>query len=169
MITSEFSRTVSLDTILDPTTIHFEATADECIALSKRLQVCVHNLVSDVTIEPSVGGKSHMIQGKLTARLEQTCAVTLEPIQNNITATFKVFFTPHVYAETIIMEDEDQEFYDDPAIDIGEIIAQYLCLNIDQAPRQEGAVIANEESAPAEEPKNKPFANLNQKLGLDKK
>ena len=62
------------------------------------------------------------------------------------------------------MEEEDQEFYDNPEIDVGEIVAQYLCLNIDQNPRSEGSQIPPEETVLGEEPKNNPFANLNQKL-----
>jgi uncharacterized metal-binding protein YceD (DUF177 family) len=168
MITPEFSRTLSLDTITDPISIHFEATLDECEALSQRLQVTVHSLIADITVEPSLGGKSHVIQGNLKAQVEQTCALTLEMLQTPVDAVFKTFFTPHAFAETIVMEEEDQEFYDAPEIDVGEVITQYLCLNIDQSPRREGVQIAAEETVLEEEPKNNPFANLSQKLGLDK-
>ena len=167
MITPEFSRTLSLETIADSTTIHFEATQEECIALSQRLQVRIQSLHADLTIAPSFGGKSHVIEGSFKAHIEQICAVTLDPIQTPVDATFKTFFTPHTMAETLVMEEEDQEFYTTPEIDVGEVIAQYLCLNIDQNPRREGAHMPAQEAPLEEQQKNHPFAHLSQKLGMD--
>lgn len=107
--------------------------------------------------------------GRVTARVGQTCVVTLEPIENEIDEPVEALFVPEEELEAITeaMDKEAEgtgEMADAPepivgsAIDIGKLAADALFLAIDPYPRKPDAHF--EPPAVAEDPADHPFAAL---------
>jgi uncharacterized metal-binding protein YceD (DUF177 family) len=116
----------------------------------------------DVTWEKD--GEGVVISGPLKAQLTQTCVVTLEPLETVIDAPTRVRYR-HVPDE----EDQDWEFSPDAPdqpeiivegiIDLGEMVAQQLALEIDPFPRAPG-VPYQDVSTDKEEGRPHPFSAL---------
>jgi uncharacterized metal-binding protein YceD (DUF177 family) len=118
------------------------------------------------------GGRVH-VKGQLTARIGQTCVVTLEPVENDIDEEIDLIFAP---AEQIIEmtehfggDDDDVETGEaelpEPAepivngiIDLGRLATDVLFLAIDPYPRKPGAIF--EQQITAADPEDHPFAAL---------
>jgi uncharacterized metal-binding protein YceD (DUF177 family) len=116
------------------------------------------------------GGRVH-VAGHLTARIGQTCVVTLDPIENDIDEEIDILFAP---AEQIaemaddLIDDEleagDSELSEPPEqivngiIDLGRLATDVLFLAIDPYPRKSGAVF--EPQMTEADPVDHPFAAL---------
>jgi uncharacterized metal-binding protein YceD (DUF177 family) len=118
------------------------------------------------------GGRVHVV-GQLTARVGQTCVVTLEPIENDIDEEIDLIFGP---AEQVVEMAEDFDDDDDEVemgeaevpeptepivngiIDLGRLATDVLFLAIDPYPRKSGAVF--EPQITASDPEDHPFAAL---------
>ena len=124
------------------------------------------NAVFDVTRR----GGGLRVAGRITARVAQTCVVTLEPIENAIDEEVELLFSPDapvvpegdegVHHETVGHTAEEQE-PPEPliggAIDLGAIASEFLMLGIDPYPRKAGA----EFTPPARDTEGEhPFAAL---------
>ncbi len=141
-----------------------EATADERqrIAESLDLLACA-SLIVRYGIKPR-GSGHYRLAGTLTARVEQSCVVTLEPLTNDISESFSVDFWPEnalpAQAGGLIdVHDEpDMEPIADDQIDAGRIIFECFANGIDLFPRKPGA--AFEAPEPAPEKTEGPFAAL---------
>lgn len=107
--------------------------------------------------------------GRVTARIGQTCVVTLEPIESDIDETIDVIFAPpsqQPISSTPApdVEGDLDEIPDPPepivggAIDLGRLAADFLFLGIDPYPRKPDAVF--ERPVIAEDPEDHPFAAL---------
>jgi len=107
--------------------------------------------------------------GRVTARVGQTCVVTLEPIENQIDEAIDVLFVPEgeVAAVTRALDKEAEgtgEMADAPepitggVIDMGKLAADALFLAIDPYPRKAG--VHFEPPAAAEDASDHPFAAL---------
>lgn len=107
------------------------------------------------------------LQGTLDARVEQACVVTLDPVDSTIHATFERRFLP---ADMIDPDGDAEEVFVDPEgedppepltheLDLGEIVAEELALNLDPYPRKPGISFEEKPEAPPE-PKANPFAKL---------
>jgi hypothetical protein len=102
------------------------------------------------------------ITGQVSATVGQTCVVTLEPIDSEVTEAFDVVFKPpHVAVageEVSAGPDTDEiEPLIDGMIDLGALAAEFLILGIDPYPRKAGAVF---QSPPTNEPAGGAFAAL---------
>jgi hypothetical protein len=93
------------------------------------------------------GAKIH-VTGHVSARVTQTCVVTLEPIESNVEEAVDVLFAPGA-AETAQPETvaygadpndskEPPEPLIDGALDIGALATEFLVLGIDPHPRKAG-------------------------------
>ena len=113
-------------------------------------------------------GRVH-VTGRVSAKVAQTCVVTLEPIENLIDEPIDVLFAPADQVEAIIKAMEaapetEEETPDPPepieggAIDLGKLAADALFLGIDPYPRKPDAVF--EPPAVEEDPDSHPFAAL---------
>lgn len=120
----------------------------------------------DVT--PEIDGRVS-VAGKVTARVEQTCVISLDPFENEVDETIAVDFAPPaqipVSAKSIQKEQgEDTEIPDAPepivngAIDLGQLALEFLILGIDPYPRKPGVAFAPPEVP--EDPEEHPFAAL---------
>lgn len=80
------------------TAIHFEADPAECAALAERFNVPkVLSLRADLTVRRA---GLIVLEGTFSARLIQTCVVSLEDFETTLSAPFKVFFDPALNTKT---------------------------------------------------------------------
>ena len=113
------------------------------------------------------GGRVH-VAGKLSARIGQTCVVTLDPIENEIDEQIEVMFAPDEQippADLVADEDAGEGELPEPpepivggVIDLGRFATDALFLAIDPYPRKLGAVF--EPHVAATDPEDHPFAAL---------
>jgi len=106
------------------------------------------------------------VSGTVSARVRQTCAVTLEPLDSDIAETVDLVFLPQdqAAASTAASHEVAPDAPDPPepivdgVLDLGAIATEFLILGIDPYPRKPGAVFASQE--PAEDAAAHPFAAL---------
>lgn len=116
------------------------------------------------------GAAGLRVEGELSAIVGQTCVVTLEPIENEISESIDLAFSPTVGAsampesgETVMTfsEAEPPELLVGGSVDLGAIVVEFLMLGIDPYPRKPGVVFETPaEEAEAEERVASPFAAL---------
>jgi Large ribosomal RNA subunit accumulation protein YceD len=119
----------------------------------------------DVT--PISEGRVHVV-GRASARIGQTCVVTLDPIDNAVDEAIDLIFAPasqiRELAESIDDTEGDAEIPDPPEpivggfIDLGRVATDALFLGIDPYPRKPDAVF--EPPAAPVDPEDHPFAAL---------
>jgi hypothetical protein len=120
----------------------------------------------DVT--PEREGRIHVV-GRASARIGQTCVVSLDPIESDIDEAIDVVFAPESQIPQLSdlvddAEDSDIEIPDPPEpivngmIDLGRVATDALYLAIDPYPRKPGVVF--EPPAAAQDPEDHPFAAL---------
>lgn len=106
-------------------------------------------------------GSGVRVVGFVKATVEQTCVVTLEPMQTEIDeAVDLVFMPPGPEDSAPGPEGEDgdpPEVLHGGAIDLGAVAIEFLLLGIDPYPRRQGAVFQSPQS---DEPADSPFAAL---------
>ena len=128
----------------------------------------------DVT--PTSGGRVH-VEGRVRARVGQTCVVTLDPIESDIDEPIDLIFAPPEQIPQLAdLVDEaaesDAEIPDPPepiengVIDLGRLATDALFLGLDPYPRRADAVF--EPPIVAAAPEDHPFAAL-KALQLDAK
>jgi uncharacterized metal-binding protein YceD (DUF177 family) len=107
-------------------------------------------------------GAGIAVSGRVRARVEQTCVVTLEPIENAIDEAIDVVFAPASGAEPAAAQavdaaEETAEALIAGKIDLGALATEFLMLGIDPYPRQAGAEFV---PLKADESGHHPFAAL---------
>lgn len=135
------------------------ASPAECAALAARFMIpAVEALEATIRLAPEPGG-SIRATGRLTARVVQTCVVTLDPVTQEVDAPIELRFLPDEAALSEDPEGPDEIVFDHGVIDLGEAVAEQLSLALDPYPRTPGASLPEPEEAPAPEKPN-PFAAL---------
>jgi uncharacterized metal-binding protein YceD (DUF177 family) len=155
-MTPEFSRAVLIASIREGAHRVVEATATERDAVAVRLGLAaVCHLHCAFDLYPASAGVVGAT-GKLLARIAQTCVVSLEPFEADITEDFQVRFVP-AGAETndFDLEADDEIPYQGAAIDLGEAAVEQLALALEPFPRKPGAALPE-----APEEASGPFAAL---------
>jgi Large ribosomal RNA subunit accumulation protein YceD len=123
------------------------------------------------------GGGRFQVEGRVRARIGQTCVVTLDPIENEIDEAIDLIFAPPEQIPELsdLIDDaaESSEEIPDPPepiengfIDLGRLATDALFLGVDPYPRRPDAVF--EPPAVAADPEDHPFAAL-KALQLDAK
>jgi uncharacterized metal-binding protein YceD (DUF177 family) len=123
---------------------------------------------ASLDVTPQGGGRFH-VQGRVRARVGQTCVVTLEPIESDIDETIDLTFAPpEQIPELATLVDDaaasDVEIPDPPEpiengiIDLGRVATDALFLGVDPYPRRSEAVF--EPPVAPEDPEDHPFAAL---------
>ena len=107
-------------------------------------------------------GASVRVTGQVNAQVEQTCVVTLEPIESEVKEFVDLKFAPSRVAEpksetTGAGEEEPPEPLSGGKVDLGAIATEFLLLGIDPYPRKAGAEFSPLKS---EDGSAKPFAAL---------
>jgi uncharacterized metal-binding protein YceD (DUF177 family) len=145
------------------------ATAAERASVAARLEVVSCEALT-ARFDIRATGKGHYrLAGNVTAKLMQTCVVTLEPIAQTAEGTFGVEFWP---PGSVPEQGEDEvealsaaeiEPIEHGLIDAGRIVFEALSASVDPYPRQAGAEFQAAELDGPDAPAGGPFAAL-QKL-----
>jgi uncharacterized metal-binding protein YceD (DUF177 family) len=144
---NEFSRLITLDKIsMAETSRHIVADPQERAALADRFDLkALDRLEADLRLRRT-GANVIRVQGDLTADVVQSCVVSLAPVPATVEVDFELFFSEDVGASSaeLVME-YDQDDPPEPVtggqIDLGEVVAEQLGLNLDPYPRAAGAVL----------------------------
>lgn len=126
------------------TDITVEANTGECSALASRMDLpLIHALTCRFHLRPD--GNAVVAHGHLTARVVQTCVVSLDDFEATIEERFLVRFVPSGTEN----EDDDPDSvdeipYEGHIIDLGEAAAEQLGLALDPYPRMVGAELPEE-------------------------
>nr|WP_194300873.1 DUF177 domain-containing protein [Acetobacter oeni] len=159
-----------------PREITVEATSAECARVARRLDIpAVASLTCRYRLSPQPRG-AIMAEGALTARLMQTCVMTLDDFEDVIAERFVIRFVP----VSEFREDQSGDYegideipYDGDSVDLGEAAVEQLALDLDPYPRRPGVgypagVTADKDLSPdtvsslPDEPVRRPFAGLAQ-------
>lgn len=156
----EMSRLVPLGAIPDSgREEHVVATPAECAALATRLMIpAIEALDAWLRLVPEPGGAIRAT-GRLSARVVQTCVVTLDPVVQQVDAPLDLRFRPLGQALSDDPEGPDEMEMEGSALELGEAVAEQLSLALDPYPRTPGASLPELEDAPEEQRPN-PFAAL---------
>jgi hypothetical protein len=117
----------------------------------------------DATFDVARSGHDGLrVSGQVSATVGQTCVVTLEPIESELTEMFDLIFKPPHGplggAETRYgIDSEETEPLNDGTVDLGAIATEFLLLGVDPYPRKPGAVF---QPPPSDEPGGSAFAAL---------
>ncbi|MEK7246115.1 MAG: DUF177 domain-containing protein, partial [Pseudomonadota bacterium] len=129
------------------------------------------SLAATVSLARNVTGDVSL-SGRFKAEVVQACVVTLEPVRTTIEARFVRFYSPSAPSSAETLDeifvdpeaDEPPESLDGGFVDVGEVVAEALGLEIDPFPRAPGAVFAAASPEPPEAAinleKSGPFAVL---------
>lgn len=157
-IINEWSHFVVVDDLGEAgVRVKMSPNAQQKTDLARRLDIAaVEDIAADLMVSPSKGGIIH-VAGKFTAKIEQTCVVTLEPLHNVIEEEIDAWFSDQeqmvsfakvkkeqqvkkAHAEVEVLDEaEDPEAVINGRIDLGELVTQHLSLAIDPYPHKEGA------------------------------
>lgn len=168
----EFSRPISIDA-LDDGDNRFDISADdeEREALARRFDILsIERLEASLRLVPGMGGIRIDLHGTITADIHQACVITLKPVPTTIEAAFDRAFGPQdSYSPgTEIMISPDEDDPPDPiisgTIDVGEVVAEELSLQLNPFPRSADAAFdgysSDGDGASIDEPIEGPFARL---------
>ena len=128
------------------------ATLEECAAVAQRLGL---NAVNDISFDLEVFQTSdrdlYEVIGQTSMTAKRTCSVTNDPFDDITQAAIQELFTPNpkkatndeddIEADTDVV---DIELIENDAIDLGDLVVQYLAMELDPSPRsrEANAVIA---------------------------
>ncbi len=162
----EFSHTIEAETVSEvPRTIEIGADETERRKLAGRFGLARLDRLSAVVTLSRRAGVIHA-DGRLDAKVTQSCVVTGDPLPARIDIPFSVRFVPDAY--TAADQDEFELSADDcdtlpvegGKIDLGELAAETLALALDPFPRSKNADAAAQEIGLAGEADAGPFAGL---------
>jgi uncharacterized metal-binding protein YceD (DUF177 family) len=158
----EFSRLLQVDRI--PAKGSFEklsAEPKECVALAKRYGIpAVHSLRTAFRATPWRGG-GVKVAGEVTAEIDQVSVVSLETFTSTETFEVERYFMPQGKASSN-EEDIDIDEIINGEIDLGEVAAETVGLELEPYPRKPGEAFEGFEDEPEEAgpAKVSPFAVL---------
>lgn len=167
----EFSRPLSIEGIIpDKTRLEsIEATPAECEALARRFDLqSLSGLKAKVKILRVSEGNILRVEGDFEADVIQTCVVSLQGVPADVKGHFDTYFTEdgkEVFEGDDELDTDLEEAFPDLVInngqlDIGELVAQYLALDLDPYPRAPGVSLAAQMSELGGDTKNRPFTVL---------
>ncbi len=128
------------------TVVEIAADAGERAALARRFGVAgIESLAATVRLERD--GDAVRLSAHFVADVVQSCVVTLEPVASRIAQDFGALFAPAAEAvgtvEVAAVGDDDlAEPLSGDTIDLGEVVAENLGLNLDPYPRRGGVVFS---------------------------
>src|SRR5262245_4772605 len=108
----------------------------------------------------------YKLAGELTAVVEQSCVVTLEPVRSELAETYAATYWPPEAmpapskGQVALDAEPDPEPIVDGSIDVGRIVFESLAAGIDPFPRVPGAVFEGPLSTPQAQRPESPFAVL---------
>jgi len=161
----EYSRIVRVSEFGNGSRVHsLSATPAERAALARRFGLRALTLLdASVRIMPEAAGC--LVTGTIVADLVQPCAATAEDVPAHIETEFSVRFLRGLDAideEELELSEADCDLLplEDERIDLGEVVAQTLALNLDPYPRVPDADARLREMGVLSEGEAGPFAAL---------
>jgi hypothetical protein len=167
-----FRRPMAVDQLQRDAETPFRVSADpdELLELAQYLDVDrIDRLSLAGFISPSADG-GWRVRGRLVAKLEQTCVVSLVPVRTRHDAEIERTYLP---ADRFVSEQEVQISHDDPdapdhytdSIDPAQLAVESLTLMIDPFPRAEGVELGHRtftapDATPMSDEASRPFAGL---------
>lgn len=162
----EFSRPIAVDGII-PDKLReekIEATEAECAALARRFGLrAISSLRASLRIRRVMGGATVRVEGSFDVDIMQACVISLQDVPGHIEGKFDTYFTEEQDAgdsEVEFAHDDDEntpEMVIGGQIDLGEVVAQYLSLEIDPYPRAPGVSLAAQLAESGIKQKESPF------------
>ena len=155
--TRPWSVPVRLDEIPE-TGLHVDLEADQGVRTAIATAAAVNDVPQLVAgFDVSRHGRDALrVVGTISARVCQTCVVTLDPIENEIEENVDLVFAPPSALGPMADEVnlgvealEPPEPLVDGVVDLGAVAAEFLVLAIDPYPRKPGAVFEPPRSADA--------------------
>jgi uncharacterized metal-binding protein YceD (DUF177 family) len=167
----EFSRQIAIEGIIpDKTRVEtIAASEEECAALAKRFDLqALSGLKARLTVLRVSEGNIVRIEGDIEAEVVQTCVVSLQGVPSEIKAHFDTYFTEdgkEGFEEEqlldIAIDDEVPDMVvNGGMLDLGELTAQYLSLELDPYPRAPGVSLAAQLTETGGDTRNRPFQVL---------
>jgi uncharacterized metal-binding protein YceD (DUF177 family) len=144
---------------------HYEISADAETRAAVAETAGLRDLPQlDATFDLTRLGDSVQVRGTVKAKVGQTCVVTLEPIENEVSEDIDLLFSPPVdplldpEAARKSQKGEPPEPLEDGNLDLGSIATEFLILGLDPYPRKPDAEL----NLPKErdEERARPFAAL---------
>jgi len=138
----EFSRPLQTDRVPKAGSVEkLAAEPEELKALAKRMKLpALHVLTAEIKATPWRGG-GIKLEGHLTADIEQVSVISLEPFRETVSIPIARYFLPP--GAVVENEDEDDaDPIDNGWIDLGEVTAETLALDLDPYPRKPGEAFA---------------------------
>ena len=157
----EFSRPLQTDRVPKAGSVEkLHAEPRELIALARRMKIpAIHALSAEIRATPWRGG-GIKLEGHLTADIEQVSVISLEPFRETVSIPVSRYFLP----PGAVVENEGEDDADPiqgGIVDLGEVVAETLALDLEPYPRKPGEAFADhveDDAAPGENPS--PFAVL---------
>lgn len=131
--------------------VRVEASAAECSALAFRMRLpAILCMACDFHLERQAAG--HVTaRGRLSARVVQTCVISLEEFEAIVREDFTIRFVENGReSQEIDLESDDEVPFQNGVLDLGEAAAEQLALSLDPYPRLPEAAVPEQESEPAE-------------------
>ena len=153
----EFSRPLQVDRV-PALGSHERLAADEkeCAALAKRFDLPrIHSLGGLLKVVPWRGG-GLKITGTLNARVDQVSVISLETFTSDLEFAIERYFLSPRAGPPV---EEDVDVIENGIVDLGEILAESMALELDPYPRREGEVF-NDVEEHSESAKVSPFTSL---------
>ena len=164
-MSDRFAHQLRLEQIRDGERLELVADEAERNAIARRLGLqSLERLEAHVTLSRT--GETVRATGRLGAMLEQSCAITNEPVPAHVDEPFELLFVPEPPVAgpddeiELGRSDLDVVFHDGKEIDLGTSIADTLALSLDPYPRSAGADAALKEAGVMTEEQASPFAVL---------
>lgn len=133
------------------TGLHLTLVADELVRAAVAALADLRGIARlEATVDISHHGDGLRATGTVSAKVGQTCVITLDPVENDVEETFDVTFAPGGGAAPAAAVDGN----DEPVAtelpealvagvaDIGAVLIEFLLLGIDPYPKKPGAVFA---------------------------
>jgi Large ribosomal RNA subunit accumulation protein YceD len=133
------------------------ASSSECEALARRFGIpAIHSLHCRFRLTAAPAASFEAV-GHLTARVVQTCVITLVEFEAEVEERFSLRFVPEgTETDNPDPESEDEVPYVGTTLDLGEAAAEQLALALDPYPHKPGAALPEEPAGEA----GRPFAAL---------
>lgn len=157
-MTIEFSHRLALAHVpASGQILKLSADAAQRAALARRLDLLIlYALEAELHLMPGPEGVI-LVQGRLSAELDQACGITLLPVRQSIAEPIAWRLLPDGMDPTDGEDDPDDIETEQNTADLGEALAQQLSLAIDPYPRVPGAQMPAELSS---DDAHGPFAKL---------
>lgn len=169
----ELSRPLAVDDLPEVGERHFKINAsdEECQALAQRFDLLgLSNVNAHLRARRLRGTKNAIsLKGEFSADVIQACVVTLAPVATHIEGEIdRVYGNPReIDVKEFEIPEDDSDLPDpviDGMIDMGEAIAEEICLELPPFPKAAGTEFENygvgPEISEEEEKKDSPFASL---------